>query len=162
MTDSSSCVLFSYCPDLQSVANESRSHSPVAPPLQKLYRTWPCTSHPFKWIIIVIIYVVIIINWSQQNANSEELGGFFPVWGFLEQRYHMVSWCLYLFFLPLENILFNLDHVLIIAMQMLEAMHNVSNWLHYLYLRRRSWKTCWSTETVTSHCLYVIDRCSTT
>lgn len=50
--------------------------------------------------------------------------GVFPVLGFLEQRHHRVSWHLYLFFLLLENILINLDHVLTIAVRTLKAMHN--------------------------------------
>lgn len=73
------------------------------------------------------MYIVIIINESQQNANSEELfyaTAFFPVSGFLEQRRHTLSRHLYLFFLPLENILINLDHVLITVMQTLKAMRN--------------------------------------
>ena len=75
----------------------------------------------------MITYVVIIINGSLKNAILEELfygTAFFPVLGFLEQRGHRVSPHLYISFLPLESILNNLDHVLIIVMQTLKAMHN--------------------------------------
>lgn len=57
------------------------------------------------------------------NKSFMELG-FFPILGFLDQRCHTVSWHLYLFFLPLENNLISLDHVLIIVMQVLKAMRN--------------------------------------